>query len=370
MSRYRFELATQADDADLRHVLSATPMDGRIAVAFRREPSWFAGAVVDGRFRQVVACRDLQTGRIIGFGCRSVREVYVNGRPAAVGYLSSLRLLPEHRNLGLVARGYAFFRGLHGDGRVPIYLTTIAAGNRTALKVLTSGRAGLPAYHPAGTYHTVAIALPRRRRPSPNGGVLVRPARAEDLPAVLDFLATAGPRRQFFPRLTADDFLLAEGALRGLTLDGLLLAERGGRLVGTLAGWDQHDYRQSVVHAYQGWVRWLRPLYNVWAWSRGQPGLPPPGCELRYLMAALPVVVEDDADILAALLETLLQRAAGGPWTHLLLGLHEADPLLGVAQRYQAACYLTHLFLVCWADGEAARAALEGRTPFLEAGSL
>src|SRR5262249_49932334 len=174
-------------------------------------------------------------------------------------------------NLGLVARGYALFRELHGDGRVPFYLTTIAAGNRTALTVLTSGRAGLPAYHPAGTYHTVAVALPRRKRPGAERGVHVPPGRAEALPAVLDFLATAGPRRQFFPRLLAEDFLSPEGAMRGLTLDGLLLAERGGRLVGTLAGWDQHDHRQSVVHGYHDWIRWLRPLDNVlavaWRWA-------------------------------------------------------------------------------------------------------
>src|SRR5437016_765840 len=137
MSRYQFELATPGDDADLRHVLAATPMDGRISITFRREPSWFAGGVVDGPFRQVVACRDLQTGRIFGFGCRSIRDVYVNGRPEAVGYLSNLRVLPEYRNRGLVARGYAFFRGLHQDGRVPFYLTTIANGNRTALAILT-----------------------------------------------------------------------------------------------------------------------------------------------------------------------------------------------------------------------------------------
>src|SRR5947209_9826887 len=86
MNQYRFELATPADDADLRHVLAATPMAGRIEVAFRREPSWFAAAVVDGHFRQVVACRDRETGRVIGFGCRSVREVYVNGVRRAVGY--------------------------------------------------------------------------------------------------------------------------------------------------------------------------------------------------------------------------------------------------------------------------------------------
>jgi hypothetical protein len=370
MSRYRFELAIPEDDADLRQILAATPMDGRIAVAFLREPSWFAGAVVDGPFRQVVACRDLETGKIIGFGCRSVRDVYVNGQPASVGYLSSLRVLAEHRNLGLVARGYAFFRELHGDGRVAFYLTTIAAGNRTALNVLTSGRAGLPTYHPAGTYHTVAIPLPRRRTTSQARTASVRPAQAEDLPPVLDFLTVAGPRRQFFPRLEASDFLSPEGRMRGLSLDQVLLAERGGRLVGTLAGWDQRSYRQSVVYAYHGWLRGLRPLYSAWAWLLGRPGLPRPGDGFPYLMGALPVVAEDDDNVFTALLEALRDRAAGGPWTHLLIGLHERDPLLRVAQRYQAACYVTHLFLVCWSDGEAARIAVDGRVPYLEAGSL
>src|SRR6185369_3108329 len=129
MSRYQFDVATEADDADLRRVLAETPMPGSISVSFRREPSYFDAAVVDGRSRQVVAARDLgvpagdprtgcgSPGRIVGFGSRAVGERYVNGRPAPVGYLSSLRLLAGHRNRGLVGRGYAFFRKLHGDGR-------------------------------------------------------------------------------------------------------------------------------------------------------------------------------------------------------------------------------------------------------------
>src|SRR5947209_9611734 len=98
MSRYRFELATPADDADLGRVLAETPMPGRIAVSFRRDPSYFAAAVVDGRFRQVIAARDSATGRIIGFGSRSIGERYVNGQPEPIGYLSSLRLREEYRN--------------------------------------------------------------------------------------------------------------------------------------------------------------------------------------------------------------------------------------------------------------------------------
>src|SRR5437667_49717 len=57
MSRYHIELATPADDADLRRIMAETPMAGRIAVSFHREPSYFDAAVVDGSFRHIVAAR-------------------------------------------------------------------------------------------------------------------------------------------------------------------------------------------------------------------------------------------------------------------------------------------------------------------------
>jgi hypothetical protein len=88
------------------------------------------------------------------------------------------------------------------------------------------------------------------------------------------------------------------------------------------------------------------------------------------LTGALPVVSEDAPDVFKALIEALCQRAAGGPWSHVLIGLHAADPLLRVARRYQAACYVTHLFLVSWEDGDPARLAVDSRAPYLELGSL
>jgi hypothetical protein len=365
------ELAMPADDADLRHILADTPMPGSVAVTFRREPSYFAAAAVEGPFRQVVACRDTHTGRLVGFGCRSIRDRYVNGRPEPVGYLSNLRLLAEHRNRGLIARGYAYFQELHGDGRTRLYLTTITVGNETALRTLTTGRAGLPAYHHAGRFHTAALPLPRRRSPpAVNSGLLLRAATAGDLPAVLAFLEATGPRRQFFPRHEPADFCNVTGGFQGLRAEDLLLAERRGRLVGTLAGWDQHAYRQTVVHGYGGPLRWARPVYNAWAVLRRRPWLPAPGQALRYLTAALPVVADDDPAVFAALLDGLLVRAAGGPWQYLLAGLHEADPLLPVLRRYRATWYVTNLYLVCWDDGEELRARLDGRAPYLELGAL
>ena len=371
MSRFQFELATPSDDADLRGILAATPMPGRIAVSLRREPNWFAAAVVDGDFRQVVICRNLDTGRVVGFGCRSIRRLYVNGHLAEVGYLSSLRLLPEFRNLGLIARGYAFFRGLHEDRRVPFYLTTIAEGNNTAINLLTSGRAQLPAYHLAGRYHTIALTLGRRAfRYDCPAGVKLSAACADDLPAILELLATEGPRRQFFPHYELNDFLSAEGKLRALRLESIIVARRGGRLLGLLAGWDQHAYRQSMVDGYSGWVGRLRPIYNGWQRLRGLSGLPPPGQPLRCLTAAFPLVVDNDPELFVALIGELRRQHAGGSCSHLLIGLHETDPLLSVAQRFAARSYTTFLYLVGWQDSDAARAALDQRPTYLELGTL
>jgi hypothetical protein len=371
MSRFQFELAGPEDDADLRHVLALTPMPGRIRLSLRRDPNWFDGAVVDGFCRQVVACRDQNTKRIFGFGCRSLRELYVNGWPMTVGYLSSLRVLPEYRNRGLVARGYAFFRRLHEDARTLIYLTTIAEGNELALRILTSGRAGLPAYHPAGRYHTIAIALPRRAgQASHLSTAVIRSAQITDLPAVVDFLNTVGPRRQFFPVYQKVDFLPAGGLLRGLEVSRLLLAERNDRIVGILGAWDQQAYRQQVVQAYSGWMRCLRPVHNLSARLRGLAGLPGPGERLRTLAAATPLVADDDPAIFSHLLATMRGLCGGGAWTHLLVGLHESDPLLAVARRFQAGCYTSLLYIVCWPDGEALRQGLDGRPEYLELGSL
>jgi hypothetical protein len=365
MSRYRFELATPADDADLRRILAETPMPGRIAVSFRREPSYFDAAVVDGTFRQVVTARDCEAGRLVGFGSRTVQERYVNGRPEPVGYLSSLRLLPAHRNRGLVARGYAYFRRLHADGRTGLYLTTIAEGNALALDLLTSGRAGLPKYHFAGRYHTVALPPGGRGRKNGSASVTIRSAERADLPAILSFLEQEGPRRQFFPCYQGEDFFTSGGAFRGLRPGDLLLACRNGELVGTLAVWDQHDFRQTVVHSYGSPLHWVRPLYNCWARLRGLPRLPAPGEPFRYRTAALPVVAGDDGEVFRALVE----RATAGS-TPLLIGLHEDDPLLDELRRYRATWYTTRLYLVCWDDGEELRAKLDGRVPYLELGSL
>ena len=90
----------------------------------------------------------------------------------------------------------------------------------------------------------------------------------------------------------------------------------------------------------------------------------------RYLTAALPVVADDDPEVFAALLGELRRRCAGGPWSHLLLGLHESDPLLpAVAAASRRPATRRTFIWRTWADGDAAAARhwTAGRT-YLELG--
>lgn len=342
-------------------------MPGAMQIAFRREPSYFQAGEVEGSFRQTVVCRHGE--QIVGCGGRSIAARWVNGAPQPIGYLGRLRLLPQHRRQGLVPRGYAFFRKLHADGRTPLYLTTIAADNRIALDQLTSGRAGLPQYHDAGRYHT--LVMTRRRLPPAVAvtGLTLRRAALDDRPAILEFLAAVGPRRQFFPHLAADDLFADRGLYRGLAPSDVWLAWRDGRLCGTLGVWDQRTFRQSQIVGYSGGLRLARPAYNLVAPLVARPQLPRPGAMLACRFAAFPLTCDDEPAVLAALLHVALRESLA-PGESLLCGMHETDPLRAVLDRFAALRYVTRLFHVCFADGESHRDRLDGRPAYLELGSL
>jgi hypothetical protein len=185
----------------------------------------------------------------------------------------------------------------------------------------------------------------------------------------LEFIRAEGPRRQFFPAYEFDDLHSRCGLLRDLPLGDMCLARDGAKLIGLLASWDQRAFKQTVVHAYSNTVNLVRPAWNFWTRMAGQSPLPPPGESIRHVIAALPLIARDDPDVFADLLDHCLGRLARLPVDYLMLGLHEADPMLPIA-RSRGRAYVTRLFLVCWDDGDPLRASLDKRPPYLELGGL
>src|SRR5436853_6403979 len=95
--RFEFALSEEAEDDELRALLRRISMSGNITLAFLREPSFFLAEQAGNVKSQVMVCKDRQKGQIVGMGSRSIRDVYIDGKPTRVGYLSMLRGLPEVR---------------------------------------------------------------------------------------------------------------------------------------------------------------------------------------------------------------------------------------------------------------------------------
>ena len=361
MNGLTLRLATRADDAQIRAVLRRNVMPGAMELAFAHEPSFFDAIEVEGSDPQVVVGE--QDGQLVGAGLVTLRRVYLNGEASDVGYLSSLRADPAIRGTIALARGYRFYRHLHeAQRRVQFYLSTIMEDNSTARELLTSGRAGLPSYHEIGRYHTMVIPLPRWGKLRLPAGLSIVAGSTVGAGEIAAFLQETGKSRQYYPLYTAEDIQSPTGLLRGLALDDFAIALAGDRILGVLAAWNQLPFRQHLVTGYQGWLRRTRPLLGGL--------LPPPGESVQSLLAACIAIHDDDPAVFRVLLRHLLHTHAGGAPRFLFIGLASDDPLLPVAKEPWHLTLHSRLYTVAWGDACTALQAIDGRTPYLELGSL
>src|SRR5689334_14040765 len=111
--RFEFRLATDSDDAQLRHRMASDWMHGDLSVSFRREPSYFAACKVQGETTEVLCCRDRNSESIVFMASRSIRRAFLNGTPQRLGYIGDIRLAPEFRKGVLLGRAARLFRELH-----------------------------------------------------------------------------------------------------------------------------------------------------------------------------------------------------------------------------------------------------------------
>ena len=271
--------------------------------------------------------RENKTGRLVATGHRSVKRVFVNGKPATVGYLGGLRVEPGVRSASFLARGYAQLRDLRAGHSTSFDLSTIMEDNFQARKVLLSKRLGLPGYHDIGRFCCMALSLQAKSNPPAGSKFTLRNATQADVENVVAFLNREGRAKQFFPEYRAEDFGCPGGLLSHLEWTDVFLAFRGAELVGVLAAWDQRAFRRWRVTGYARWLRLSRPVLNLAARLRRMPLLPNPGSPLNCFNLALVCIRDNDLAMFKALLDEII-RARQDRFAVFLAGLHECDPLL------------------------------------------
>ncbi len=364
-----YELATPADDAAIRRLLASNAVPGDVTLAYAREPSYFLGSSVMGPLCQTIVAR-AAGGEVLAVATRSIRPRFVNGAAEDVGYIGQLRVDAPHRGRWLVGGGFRYLRRLHRDGCVGGYITTIIEGNRAATGILVEHtRRGLPVYREIDRLCTLALTLThlpdwsRRTFELRTGDTVDR----DELVALLN---QAGATRQFCPVYGRDDFAGAGDRQRGFRLADMLVACRGGRLVGALGLWDQGGYKQTVVRGYSPTLRRVKPLYNLAARLVGAQPLTPIGQAMPTIYGAFISIAEDDRRVFAGLLAAAMRRAAQRRYAYLTLGLSTRDPLLSVARRQPHVPYYSRAYTVCWPGEEEFHTRLDGRIPYLEIATL
>jgi hypothetical protein len=301
--------------------------------------------------------------------CRASRPHFVNGHVEELGYIGQIRVAHQYRGRGLVSRGLSFLRELHADGRVRAYYGAISDENVRARGALVEypGRHALVVRDVARIY-TAGIILRRPKPPLPSDCQVSRASR-EELEAIAAFLRRHGAQKQFYPAYALDDFDGGATTL-GFDVQDFVVARRTGEIVGVVGLWDQSGYKQSVVQSYNGYLRWLRPLYNLGAPLAGVRPLPARGEYIPSAYASFICVAEDDRRLFRVLLRQTYSLAAERGYGYLMLGLAEQDPLLPVAREYAHIDYHSKLYISCWEDAADFYEELDDRVPYIEIAAL
>lgn len=335
-------LADPADEAELRSLLRASVIPGRVRVAFTREPEFFAGDRLAGARDVTLVAR--RKGRVVGMGRCSVLNLMRNGEPARLGYLGALRITTGTReSVTLLRDGYRLLAGSYGDA-VDGFFTSIATDNQRARRVLEQGgRFGLPAYRPLCDLITFVAPI---RRVIRDDSETAAPTPAAVL---LDYLRRSSRRAQL-TFAWDDDQWHALGA-HGIDAGEFSVVRRNGEIVAAAAVWDQRSFRQTVIDGYSSVVELIRPLINGVQGLRGLPGLPPPGTVLSQgALLGASVNTPDDWTVLWSAVQ---RRAAARGLRWVVVSRDARDPEVPVLRRLMRAReYPTTLYEVTWPHGK------------------
>lgn len=339
--RLEISFATPDDDAELRALYAGSDVGGDLAIVYKREPSFFYALGAMGDESRVFVGR--LGGRIIGMGCITFFKAYVQGSPHTIGYMHSLRVDPAYQKSIYLARAYQQFYRMGEDQGVPFYISTIIADNYGVVRLFQKQRPFMPRYHDMGRYTTHVIPFLRKRRQTQRlhiQGI----SSPEELVETINWMQEQGRRRDLFP--VFDSTIVRDVWMKQYGLQDILAARAKGRIVGTLAMWDQGSFRQTVVHGYHGKWRLIKPCYNVLARALGGCLLPEENRPFKYLFASFPAAEDNNPVILRELLEALYEHAREAGYSYCVIGLHEQDPLNQALEGFFTFPYVSRLYMV------------------------
>jgi hypothetical protein len=345
-SALRFTFATEADDPAIRRLLRENPIVGKIRLTFEREPDYFMAHGIVSEDQTIVA---FDEERLLCMGRCSIRECFLNGTPARVGYLSELRLDQKAQGrFDILRRGYKFFRDAYSDNPPELWFTSIAADNERSIRFLERRLPGMPLYTFLSEFVTALLPVPRRGNFASNStGIRFIPGSETLVDRIADFLNRNAAHHQL-PTYWAADALLSLNRL-GLRLENFILMMKGETLLSCAALWDQRSFRQIVIRGYSPQFGLLRPFLNAFSSLTGNPRLPKIGATLAQAFVS-PLAISEP-QFFAPLLQELRTLARRSGIDLLTLGFPLGDHCLKILRdHFHTREYHSRLYAVSWRD--------------------
>jgi hypothetical protein len=364
---YTFAVASREDDEDIRRLLRETVFPGAVKLSLEREPDSLAAGAIEGADHHTIVARDARTHGVAAIASRSERIRYLNGVPAPVGYLGQLRMTATRRSRRkLIEEGFEFCRRLHESGNARVYLASVVAENRAALRLLARRSAAWPRFQSVSRF--VTLVIPVRRPIAHRSSINVQALAEYDLDEAVACLNRNCSRYQFAPVWTADDLT---GGVPGLSTGRFLVAHRGGRMTGCAALWDQRSFRQVIVRGYSPLLARFRTVVNATSRWTSVPELPPVNTRLDFGYVSHLAVDGDDAETACALIAAVSGAASLLGLAYVAIGLPDGTTLTeAVRKTFAHRSYESVLHVAFWPDGERVASSLDGRPCLPELGTL
>src|SRR5690349_21077522 len=135
----RTRLATRADNTALLDLFGAVPMEGDLVLASERDPDFYA--LYDMQKVETECWIYEDQDQLSVMGTFLLREGFVDGSPARVGYLGDLRARAGGRRAAALARFYGpVFEDVAERSGCELFYTAVLASNRAALQALVRRR--------------------------------------------------------------------------------------------------------------------------------------------------------------------------------------------------------------------------------------
>lgn len=336
--------ASIEDDAEIRALLSAVPLEGRIAFGFRYDPSYFDALQHLGvRSDVVVASRaDSQTPGALG--ARTVWEGNCGSQRVRVGYLHSLRVHPTCRPAGgAIVAGLKQLREARRPDELEFDLLSLTGADSAAERLLVSGHRGLPHSCQLESL-TTFVGSPRTTRAS-DQEITTESISARDW---LEITSRAqGEMRK-------DESVLRIEAPRRLSdippdqIEFLVLRKRDA-IVASAALWDQRPMRQIVLSTNHPMARAARRPLNSWRRLRRHVPIPRSGAALSAGYIVGLNMVDESPAVLRAMANALRHSMVSLKLEGVMVTIPDAHPLRSrVAEMISAECLSSTLYAASW----------------------